>query len=183
VREALFSTLDSLVELAGCRFADLYAGSGAVGLEAASRGAEAVLLVEADARAARTVRDNITALGLADRCHLLVARLPAALAHPPEQPYDVVFADPPYATSQEEVAAVLRALVTQGWLGPEAVVVVERSARSPEPPAVPGITAGRGRRYGESVLWYLRAAERVPRAADPVPAAEAVSTDNERGVR
>src|SRR5690349_19807241 len=70
VREALFSTLESLTPLDGCRFADLYAGSGAVGLEAASRGAAAVLLVESDPRAARVAKENIRALDLAGVCHL-----------------------------------------------------------------------------------------------------------------
>jgi 16S rRNA (guanine(966)-N(2))-methyltransferase RsmD len=168
VREALFSTLETLVDLDGCRFADLYAGSGAVGLEAASRGAASVLLVESDARAAKTVRANIAALALGDRCRLLVARLPAALAagSAGQGPnalaagpgYDVVFADPPYAVPGPEIGELLRALVGHGWLSAEAVVVVERSARSEPPPAVDGVTLLRSRRYGESVLWYLRRA-------------------------
>jgi 16S rRNA (guanine966-N2)-methyltransferase len=156
VREALFSTLESMTDLAGCRFADLYAGSGAVGLEAASRGASAVLLIEADARAARTVRANIAALGLGDRCELVVGRIPAALATSPEPPFDVVFADPPYELAEPDVSELLRTLVARRWLAPAAVVVLERSARSPEPARVEGITPERGRRYGESMLWYLR---------------------------
>jgi 16S rRNA (guanine966-N2)-methyltransferase len=157
VREALFSTLESLTDLDGCRFADLYAGSGAVGLEAASRGAAAVLLVESDPRAARTVRANIDALDLARRCQLVVGRIPAILAAPPKQPYDVVFADPPYELPESDVAELLRTLVGGEWLASDAVVVLERSARSPEPPRVEGVTPERGRRYGESMLWYLRA--------------------------
>ena len=157
VREALFSTLESLTDLAGCRFADLYAGSGAVGLEAASRGAGAVLLNEADARAARTVRANISALDLGARCDLVVGRIPSALATPPRRPYDVVFADPPYELPESEVAELLRTLVTGQWLASDAVVVLERSTRSPEPSRVEGVTPQRGRRYGESMLWYLRA--------------------------
>lgn len=156
VREALFSTLATLIDIEGCRFADLYAGSGAVGLEAASRGAAAVLLVESDARAARTVRANISALDLASRCRLLTARLPGALAAGPGgDPYDVIFADPPYQLSNEEIAELLRGLVAYGWLADAAVVAVERSARSGPPPAVEGITLERSRRYGESVLWYF----------------------------
>jgi len=159
VREALFSTLETLVDLDGCRFADLYAGSGAVGLEAASRGATSVLLVESDARAAKTVRANIAALALGDRCRLLVARLPAALAVGPSTPaYDVVFADPPYAVPSSEIGELLRGLAGHGWLSAEAVVVVERSSRSDPPPAVDGVTLLRSRRYGESVLWYFRGA-------------------------
>jgi 16S rRNA (guanine966-N2)-methyltransferase len=157
VREALFSTLESLTDLAGCRFADLYAGSGAVGLEAASRGAAAVLLVESDARAARTVRANIAALDLAARCDLVVGRIPAALATAPKWPYDVVFADPPYELPESDVADLLRTLVEGKWLAPDALVILERSARSPEPTPVEGVTPERARRYGESMLWYLRA--------------------------
>jgi 16S rRNA (guanine(966)-N(2))-methyltransferase RsmD len=156
VREALFAALESLTDVSGCRFADLYAGSGAVGLEAASRGAAAVLFVEADPRAARIVRANITALDLAERCRVLPARLPGALAAGPDgQPYDVVFADPPYEVPSEEIGELLRALVTYGWLADGAVVVVERSARSGPLPTVEEITHLRSRRYGESVLWYL----------------------------
>jgi 16S rRNA (guanine966-N2)-methyltransferase len=158
VREALFSTLESLTTLEGCRFADLYAGSGAVGLEAASRGASAVLLIESDPRAARTVRANIAALDLARRCELIVARIPAALTNTPPVPFDVVFADPPYELGEPDIAELLRTLVAQQWLAPDAVVVLERSARSPEPAPVEGVTSERGRRYGESMLWYLRGA-------------------------
>jgi 16S rRNA (guanine(966)-N(2))-methyltransferase RsmD len=158
VREALFSTLETMVDIDGCRFADLYAGSGAVGLEAASRGASAVLLVEADARAAQTVRTNIAALDLAARCRVQPARLPGALAGGPAgEPYDVVFADPPYAATGAEIGELMRGLVAHGWLASGAVVVVERSARSQPPPSVEGVTLERSRRYGESVLWYFRA--------------------------
>jgi 16S rRNA (guanine(966)-N(2))-methyltransferase RsmD len=168
VREALFSTLETLVDLDGCRFADLYAGSGAVGLEAASRGASSVLLVESDARAAKAVRTNIAALAVADRCRLVVSRLPAALAAGPGQHtatagsagagYDVVFADPPYATPGAELGQVLGGLTTYGWLATDGVVVIERSARSDPVPEVDTITVMRSRRYGESVLWYFRRA-------------------------
>lgn len=158
VREALFSTLDTMVDLAGCRFADLYAGSGAVGLEAASRGAEHVLLVESDPGAARTARANIAALKLGATVRLATGKVAAVLAGAPDAAYDVVFADPPYALADGEVTAVLSTLVDNGWLAPGAVVVVERSARSPEPTWVDKITAERGRRYGETMLWYGRAA-------------------------
>lgn len=158
VREALFSTLQTLTDLEGCRFADLYAGSGAVGLEAASRGAAAVLLVESDARAARTVQRNIAVLGLASRCRLWSAHLPGGLAAGPGGArYDVVFADPPYAVPDEGIAELLHGLAAYGWLADDAVVVLERSARSAQPTPVDGLTVDRSRRYGESVLWYYRA--------------------------
>jgi 16S rRNA (guanine966-N2)-methyltransferase len=158
VREGLFSTLDALAEVAGCRFADLYAGSGAVGLEAASRGAATVLLVESDARAARVAAANVAALDLGGVCRVVRAPAATVVAGGPDGPYDAVFADPPYAMAEDVVAALLAGLVGYGWLGPGAVVVVERSSRSPEPAWPDGVTADRRRRYGESVLWYGRRA-------------------------
>ncbi|MDG4769676.1 16S rRNA (guanine(966)-N(2))-methyltransferase RsmD [Solwaraspora sp. WMMD792] len=157
VREALFSTLGTMTDLVGARFADLYAGSGAVGLEALSRGADHVLLVESDARAARTVRANIATLGAGTGARLITAKVATALATPPDGGgYDVVFADPPYAVTDAELRTVLDGLVVGGWLAPHAVVVIERSARGPALTWVEGVTAERGRRYGETMLWYGR---------------------------
>jgi 16S rRNA (guanine(966)-N(2))-methyltransferase RsmD len=157
VREALFSSLASMVDLDGARFADLYAGSGAVGLEALSRGAAHVLLVESDPRAARIIRDNVAALAVGSAAKLVTGRVSTALADLPEGgPYDVVFADPPYAVPDEEIAAMLSALVGGGWLAADAVVVVERATRGGPPPQVEGVTPGRSRRYGETTLWYGR---------------------------
>lgn len=165
VREALFNTLDSMATLAGCRFADLYAGSGAVGLEAYSRGAEHVLLVESDPRAARTVRANIAALAAAKTVQLVTRTVESVLAAGPGaaspdggpdagQPYDIVFADPPYALGQAQLDAVLTAL--PGWLAPGGLVVIERSRRSPPLSWVEPVTGVATRRYGETTLWYGR---------------------------
>ena len=161
VREALFSALDAMTDLSGARFADLYAGSGAVGLEALSRGAAHTLLIESDARAARVIRDNIVALRAGAAARLITGRVAAVLATPPEGgPYDVVFADPPYAVTDEDVADVQRALVANGWLAAGAVVVFERSTRTVVRGVslswVVGIAAERSRRYGETTLWYGR---------------------------
>ena len=161
VREAFFSALETMVDLDGARFADLYAGSGAVGLEALSRGATWALLVEADARAARVIRDNIVALRAGASARLITGKVAQVLASPPEGgPFDVVFADPPYAVPDDEVTELQRALVDNGWLAPDAVVVLERSTRTAvrgEPLSwVDGITADRSRRYGETTLWYGR---------------------------
>jgi 16S rRNA (guanine966-N2)-methyltransferase len=158
VREALFNSLAADVELTGARFADLYAGSGAVGLEAASRGAAHVLLVEADARTARTARANIDALGVVALVRLVVGRVENVVASRPEAPYDIVFADPPYAAGDAELARVLDALADNGWLVPGATVVVERASRSRPPPWPTAVRPVRGRRYGETTLWYGRAA-------------------------
>jgi 16S rRNA (guanine966-N2)-methyltransferase len=157
-REGLFATIVSLTgSLTGARVLDLYAGSGAVGLEALSRGAEHVLLVESGARAARVIRDNIGAIGLpgaevrTDRVERLLARGPGG------DRYDIVFADPPYALASGEVSAMLRALETHGWLAPGALVIVERATRSGPVSWPAGFAPDRARRYGEATFWYARA--------------------------
>ncbi len=161
VREAFFSALETMTELSGARFADLYAGSGAVGLEAISRGADHALLVESDSRAARTIRDNIVTLRVGSAARLVTGKVAQVLATPPDGgPYDVVFADPPYALSVAEMTEVQTALIANGWLAPDAVVILERATRSTPRGGtlswVDGITADRSRRYGETTLWYGR---------------------------
>jgi 16S rRNA (guanine966-N2)-methyltransferase len=157
VREALFGAVDALLDLDGARVADLYAGSGAIGLEAVSRGAAHVLLVESDARAVSVLRRNVSELGVAATTRVAAAPVRRVLAEAPGEPYDLVFADPPYDLAEDELAAVLGALVDGGWLAEDAVLVLERSSRSPEPVWVPGTTGTRSRRYGETTLWYGRA--------------------------
>ena len=157
VREAFFSSLASMIDLSGARFADLYAGSGAVGLEALSRGAAHALLVESDAKAARTIRDNIVVLRAGAAARLVTGKVSQALADAPDGgPYDVVFADPPYAVDDAEITEVQYALVENGWLSPGAVVVLERSTRGAPLTWVDGIIGDRSRRYGETTLWYGR---------------------------
>lgn len=158
-REGLFSTVHSLLgDLAGLRVADLYAGSGAVGLEALSRGAEHVLLVEASPRAARVIKDNIAALGLPG-AELVADRVERALRRPPAAPYDLVFADPPYAVTDEAVAGTLGELHDGGWLAPGALVVVERATRGGRFGWPDGYEEVRARRYGEGTFWYGHAAD------------------------
>jgi 16S rRNA (guanine966-N2)-methyltransferase len=160
-REALFSTLESLVGAwAGRRVLDLYAGSGAVGLEALSRGAAHALLVEADARAVRTVAANVATLGLpgAEVRHGRVERMAAGGVPPPA--YDVVFADPPYDLPDDDLRTVLadlRAALVDG-----AVVAVERSTRGGPWTWPAGFEPVRSRRYGEATLWYGRATSGRP---------------------
>jgi 16S rRNA (guanine966-N2)-methyltransferase len=161
VREALFSSLSTLVDLDGARFADFYAGSGAVGLEALSRGATFVLLVEADPKASRVIRDNIEALRAGAAARLVTGRVAQVVSGPPEGgPFDVIFADPPYALGDDELAEMQRGLVAHGWLASDAVLAVERSTRSVPRGGtlswVDGVTAERSRRYGETTLWYGR---------------------------
>ncbi len=157
-REGLFSTVAAVRgDLSGARVLDLYAGSGAVGLEALSRGAAHALLVEAAPRAARVARANAAALGLPGA---QVRAVPAArlVAGPPPGPaYDLVFLDPPYDLAGDELARVLADLVAHGWVAPGGLVVVERASRDAPPPWPPGVVADRARRYGEATLWYGRA--------------------------
>ncbi|MBT2364615.1 16S rRNA (guanine(966)-N(2))-methyltransferase RsmD [Streptomyces sp. ISL-10] len=158
-REGLFSSWESqLGTLAGIRIADLYAGSGAVGLEALSRGAAHALLVEADARAARTVRENVRALGLPGAEVRTGKAEQIVTGPPPEHPYDVVFLDPPYAVTDDDLREILLTLRRGGWLADDALATVERSTRGGDFMWPKGFEPLRARRYGEGTLWYGRAA-------------------------
>jgi 16S rRNA (guanine966-N2)-methyltransferase len=174
-REGLFGTVTAICgTLHGARVLDLYAGSGAVGLEALSRGAADVLLIEADRRAIGVIRDNVAAVGLPG-ARVLAGRVELVLARGPgrEPPRDVVFADPPYAMPGAEVSAVLTALLAAGWLAPGAVVAVERATRSGPQQWPAGYAADRARKYGEATLWYGRAAGAAPPEAPARAPAEA----------
>jgi 16S rRNA (guanine966-N2)-methyltransferase len=166
-REALFSALGSLIRagggLAGRRVLDLYAGSGAVGLEALSRGAAGVVLVESDAKAARTITANVAAVGLpgAELRRTTAELAVRSLAADGGPPFDVVFADPPYDLGDDRLAEVL--LAVRPALAADAVVAVERSTRGGPWDWPAGYEALRSRRYGEATLWYGRA------APDPAP--------------
>ena len=149
-REGLFSALTALTDLAGATVLDLYAGTGAVGLEALSRGAAAVLLVESDARAAGVLRANVRALGLPG-AQVRAERVERVVASAAPQPYDIVFADPPYSVDLTDVVVNL---VTNGWIGD--LVVLERSSRDPHFAWPAGLEPLQARRYGEATLWYGR---------------------------
>ncbi len=189
---------------------DLYAGSGAVGLEALSRGAAHALLVESDPKAVRTIKANVQSLGLdgaqvvADKVERLLDRArksgrshsgsgphgeepravePYGSGEPGEgsdaagprgagsravepqvagvhgvEPYDIVFADPPYAVSGEDVTRVLELLRDHGWLAEGSVVAFERETRGKAVIWPEGYVEERVRRYGEASVWYGRAA-------------------------
>ncbi|MGW0464330.1 16S rRNA (guanine(966)-N(2))-methyltransferase RsmD [Streptomyces sp. NPDC003027] len=157
-REGLFSTWESFHGLAGARVVDLYAGSGAVGLEALSRGASHALLVEADPRAAKTVRENIRTLGLPG-AELRTGKAEQIVTGPaPAEPYDLVFLDPPYAVSDDDLREILLTLRSGGWIAEDALVTVERSTRGGEFGWPAGFEPLRARRYGEGTFWYGRAA-------------------------
>ena len=161
VREALFSALASWAgaaagppaeALAGLAVLDLYAGSGALGLEAASRGAAPVVLVESDARTAGVARRNVAALELP--ATVRAAAVETLVRGTADRAYDVVFADPPYALASDRLDAVVVDLLAHGWLAPAALVVLERSTRT-EPPRWPEkVVDTWSRTYGETVLHF-----------------------------
>ena len=164
-REGLFaSLLSELGTFDGVSVLDLYAGSGAIGLEALSRGAERVLLVESDARAAAVIKANVKAVALPgatvaiDRVERLLARPPADNDDNKDNKdnkdrFDLVIADPPYAATEEAVTRVLT-LLQSGWLADGALVVIERATRSGPLDWPPGFLPGKSRRYGEATFWY-----------------------------
>ena len=151
VREALFAALEHGPGLAGATVLDLCAGSGALGLEALSRGAAHALFVESDRRAAAVLRRNVDAVGLPGAV-VRVAPAATVLAGPAEQAYDLLLVDPPYEVSGAEVAGWLAAAAANGWLADDALVVVERSTHGPSFDWPPPLRSLRERRYGETVL-------------------------------
>lgn len=153
-REALFSTLGSLLNLEGASVLDLYAGSGALGLEALSRGAAAATFVESEAAAARVITRNADDLGLTGA--RVVLRTVRHFVHQQNEPtaYDVVFVDPPYTLPADEVRRLLVRLTPHLPAG--ALVVVERSSRDPDWTWPQALEAVRVKRYGAGSLWYGR---------------------------
>ncbi|MHA3724678.1 RsmD family RNA methyltransferase [Leucobacter sp. HY1910] len=170
VREAIFSTLDSWGLLDGARVLDLYAGSGALGLESASRGAALVTLVEKHPQAAGVALRNWGAIkGAFTRSGAAVpevevarqsvqAFLEARGLRDPAPTWDVAIIDPPYDLGEAELAANLAALVP--LLAIDAAVLVERSSRSPEPAWPAGLARVREKHYGETQLWWAEPAAR-----------------------
>jgi 16S rRNA (guanine966-N2)-methyltransferase len=154
-REALFNSLGSLLDLDGARVLDLYAGSGALGLEALSRGAAEVLFVESSPKVLPVLRANLAAVGLPGG-RVVAGSVPTVVAEHPPAAFDLVVADPPYSTPVEEVLGVLRGLVGGEWLAPGAVVVVERSSREAPFEWPTPLEPLRDRRYGEALLRYGR---------------------------
>ena len=155
VREALFARLEHYGVLDGARVLDLCAGSGALGLEAASRGAGEVTLVDSSRAASEICRRNIRALGLRG-LRVVTAKAAAFLTGAAGAPVDLVLIDPPYELAEEELTAILSPLTRSEdpWLAPRAVVVVERSTRSPEPAWPQGLGRFADKRYGETTLWF-----------------------------
>jgi 16S rRNA (guanine966-N2)-methyltransferase len=158
VRESLFAGVEALGILDGARALDLYAGSGAHGLEALSRGAASVDLVERARPAAAVARENAArvekALGRGGaRVH---AAAVDAFLRTAAGAYDVVLLDPPYDLGDDELAATLALVAAR--LAPDALVVVERSSRSPEPSWPDGVERTRERVYGDTAVWWAEPA-------------------------
>jgi 16S rRNA (guanine966-N2)-methyltransferase len=148
VKEAMFAALQPI--LPGAAVLDLYAGSGALGLEALSRGARQVTFVERDRRALEVLRRNIDTVGL-DGATVVAGTVASTLAgSPPGAPFDLVLADPPYRLPKAELAAILAAVVAH--LAPGASVVVERAARDGTPPWPAALGPADPRRYGDTAL-------------------------------
>ena len=167
VREALFSAVGARIDLSGARVLDLYSGSGALGLEALSRGAAHALLVESNRRAATVLRGNVADLGLPG-AQVVLASVGSVLAAGPAEPYDTVFADPPYALAAESVVADLAALIAHGWLRSGCMIAVERATRSEAIDWPPGYEVESPRSYGDTRIELAR--YEGPDPADTVPA-------------
>lgn len=151
VRESLFNVLAARLDFPGMSVLDLYAGSGALGLEALSRGAATATFVESDAAAAAVISRNIATVGMPGAT-LRRGTVRALLAAGTAGPADLVLADPPYDVSADEVSAVLTALHDGGWVHAGTVVVVERAKAGQRLTWPEGWTAWRERRYGDSRL-------------------------------
>lgn len=159
VRESLFGALESLDAIAEARVLDLYAGSGALGLEALSRGASSLELVERSRSAAAVVRRNVASItrtlsGPTARVHesAVIAFLKRATG-----PYDLVFTDPPYDLDDRSMNADLIALAP--LLSEDAVVVIERARRSTPPDvAAAGLEVFREKSYGDTAIWWAQPA-------------------------
>ena len=151
VREALFSILGPRVS--GGRFLDCYAGTGAVGIEALSRGATVVTFVESDHTAVQVVRRNLTTCGLLTQAELRVEMMETFLGQRQwrNSPYDVVFADPPYADSK--AVDLVLASWGSGLLAPHAVMVIEQHARAQLPEATGQARCIRRYLYGDTALF------------------------------
>ncbi|MBG6083531.1 16S rRNA (guanine(966)-N(2))-methyltransferase RsmD [Zhihengliuella flava] len=172
VKESLFSRLEHWDAISGARVLDLFAGSGALGLEALSRGAERALLIDSAEPAVRAARKNADIVNRALRtrsgdapgprvedgtrgARVLRGKAPAVLDGVRDV-WDLVFLDPPYPLGEEELAAILAAVAPR--LADDAVVVIERSSRSPEPTWPEALVPLSGKKFGETRLWYAEPA-------------------------
>nr|WP_315283239.1 16S rRNA (guanine(966)-N(2))-methyltransferase RsmD [uncultured Actinomyces sp.] len=182
VREALFSRLDHMNVLEEATVLDLYAGTGALGLEALSRGASSATLVEKASGAARVATANVRSTGLSARVVTADSRayLGGRSAEPLSGEVDLVFIDPPYDIAEEEMTAVLEGLAP--WIGPDALVVVERSTRAPAPTWPAFLVLEDTRAWGETVAYFAGPPLPEEDAEEPAQAPEeATASSPEEG--
>jgi 16S rRNA (guanine(966)-N(2))-methyltransferase RsmD len=151
VRQSLFDLLGQRMD--GLRVLDLYAGTGALGLEALSRGAAQAVFVESEARACGVIHANLAALRYEDRATMVRAELPRALASL-RGPFDLIFSDPPYALRAAQ--AVLDGLSSNDLVAPGGRAVLEMDRREPAPNGPAGFAIADERRYGETRVLVVR---------------------------
>ena len=188
-KEAIFSHLDSWGVLDNARVLDLFAGTGALGIEALSRGARELTAVEASRPAAALVGKTLAQLKrnrswTSDlRAQVLVRKAEAVASGTANAPYDVVFIDPPYIFATEDCNQLLAALVENGWVNTRSVIVLERSARSIEPVTPAGWEITQSRAYGETAVFYIEAASVDSESTDSedTEPGNAVSADQREG--
>jgi 16S rRNA (guanine966-N2)-methyltransferase len=174
VREALFGILESAGVVRGARVLDLYAGTGALALEALSRGAARAILVESSREALSAARANVASLDLGDRARVLAADAGDAVRRlEGEAPFDVVLADPPWALVYTgDALRVLARLARSPLLSEDALVILEHSGRTPTP-EIEGLSNQQVRRYGDTALtFYKPAILAPPRSEDEGPSHE-----------
>lgn len=155
VREAIFSRLDGWDAIDGAHVLDLFAGTGALGIEALSRGAERALFSEAHSGSARQIQRSLRELALTDRAEVRTARaeqVAQELDRDPSAAYSLVFLDPPYDYATAALEALLRSLASA--LHPDAVIVIERSSRSVPVTWPEGFLDDGVKSYGETVIQY-----------------------------
>lgn len=155
VRESLFNILDTDV-ITGSRFLDLYAGSGAVGIEALSRGAQFVTFVESDVKHIRVLRENLNSCNLLRQSEVISGGIFPIIESPSfiVRPFDVIFADPPYNISNIDI--LLQKIITNVNIPDYGVLVIEHSSRSLLPETINGFNKYRDYRYGDTTLTVYR---------------------------
>nr|WP_246232871.1 RsmD family RNA methyltransferase [Nakamurella aerolata] len=173
MRAALGNALTAATDLDGLTVLDLYAGSGALGLELLSRGAGRLTCVEVDRKALESLRRNVSDLRAGAEVVVVPGKVETVLGQLPAAAFDIVVADPPYALTNDDLRRVLALLVPT--LRPGADVVVERAARAGAPPWPPELEPGRGKTYGDTALWYAVLASAPP--TDPSAAPPRPRTD------
>jgi 16S rRNA (guanine966-N2)-methyltransferase len=158
LRETLFNVLTTVIS--GANVMDGYAGTGAVGIEALSRGAAHVTFIDSDRRAIALVTRNLERCGIATGCDIIRADLSGTAVPPAKAPFDLVFLDPPYQLDPADVMQTVG-----GWLASDGLLIVEHDRRRTAPERVGGLARARELRSGDSTLSFYR-----PVASTQVPA-------------